>query len=73
MDERTIKEIIMAKLKERVYECKCGAQLKEYVWDSDIHKQKFKCPACSGVLGVNNIKEKKFEMLTAIRTPTKNR
>ena len=63
----------MAKLKERVYECDCGIQLKEYVWDNDLKKEKFKCPGCSGVLGVNNIKEKKFEMLTSIRTPTKNR
>ena len=61
------------KLVPRNYKCKCGAKLKEYVWDSDVHKQKFKCPACSGVLGFNDIKIEKKGSVTSIRTPTKNR
>jgi DNA-directed RNA polymerase subunit RPC12/RpoP len=61
------------KLVPRTYKCNCGATLKEYVWDSDVHKQKFKCPACSGELGLNNIKIEKTGSVTAIRTPTKNR
>lgn len=61
------------KLVPRTYKCKCGATLKEYVWDSDVHKQKFKCPACSGELRFNNIKIEKTGSVTAIRTPTKNR
>jgi hypothetical protein len=61
------------KLVPRNYKCKCGAELKEYVWDSDVHKAKFKCPACSGVLGFNDIKIEKTGSVTSIRTPTKNR
>lgn len=61
------------KLVPRTYRCKCGADLKEYVWDSDVHKAKFKCLACSGALGFHNIKIEKVGSVTAIRTPTKNR
>jgi len=58
------------KLSPRKYKCKCGAELTEYVWDSDLHKKKFKCPTCSGELTL--VKVEKVSA-TAIRTPTKNR
>lgn len=61
------------KLTPRVYKCKCGFELKEYVWDSDVHKQKFKCPSCLKNVGFKNIKIEKVQLLTGIRTPTKNR
>lgn len=63
----------MNKLTQRRYKCKCGHELKEYVWDSDVHSKTFKCPACNATLGFNNIKIDKVGKAAAIRTPTKNR
>jgi hypothetical protein len=60
------------KLTPRTYKCKCGAEIKEYVWDNDIHKAKFKCN-CGATLGFKDIKVEKVGSVTAIRTPTKNR
>ena len=61
------------KLSKRVYHCKCGTKLEEYVWESQLYSSKFKCSSCSGELAYKNIKVKKHEYLTSIRTPTKNR
>jgi len=61
------------KLIPRTYKCKCGAELKEYVWDSELQEKKLECPDCSGVLTFNNIKVEKVGSVIAIRTPTKNR
>ena len=33
-------------LKQRTYECKCGALTKEYVWDNDLDKTKIECSEC---------------------------
>lgn len=56
------------------YTCDCGGpRLKIYVWDSELLKQEFTCPACDKVLNHSNIKEDKKSSLIAIRTPTKNR
>jgi hypothetical protein len=60
------------KLTPRVYRCKCGEEIKEYVWDNDVAKATFKCN-CGTTLGFNDIKIEKVGSVTAIRTPTKNR
>jgi hypothetical protein len=60
------------KLIPRTYKCKCGAEVREYVWDSNVNKQKFKCK-CGATLGFKDIKVDKVGSLTSIRTPTKNR
>ena len=61
------------KFQPRKYKCKCGEELTEYVWDSEIHEKKLECPSCLSVLDFNNIKIDKVSSVTAIRTPTKNR
>jgi len=63
----------MNKLVQRRYKCKCGHELKDYVWDSDVHSKTFQCPDCGDTLGFNNIKVEKVGKSAAIRTPTKNR
>jgi predicted SprT family Zn-dependent metalloprotease len=60
-------------LKERKYKCKCGEEVKEYVWDNDLDKYEFPCTQCSQKVNFSNlVKEKKVEV-QGIRTPTKNR
>ena len=60
-------------LKERKYKCKCGEEVKEYVWDNDLDKYEFPCTKCHKSLKNSDIvKEKKVEV-QGIRTPTKNR
>lgn len=60
------------RLTPRTYKCKCGDEIKEYVWDSDVVRVKFKC-SCGSILGFKDIKIEKVGSVTAIRTPTKNR
>lgn len=60
------------KLTPRTYRCKCGEEIKLYVWDSDIKAYQFPC-TCGATLGFNDIKIEKTGTVTAIRTPTKNR
>ena len=42
-------------LKQRTYECKCGALTKEYVWDNDLDKTKIECSECSKQLTNKNL------------------
>ena len=58
-------------LKQRTYECKCGVQTKEYVWDNELEKTKIKCSDCSKILTNKNLV--KVNQSVSIRTPTKNR
>ena len=60
------------KLILRTYKCKCGDEIKFYVWDSDINWYEFPC-VCGATIGFKNIKVDKIGTVTAIRTPTKNR
>jgi predicted SprT family Zn-dependent metalloprotease len=61
------------KLLPRKYKCKCGKEITEYVWDSEIHDKIITCESCGDNLGFNDIKVDKVGSVTAIRTPTKNR
>ena len=58
-------------LKQRTYECTCGALTKEYVWDNELEKAKVKCNDCSKLLNHKNLV--KVNWAASIRTPTKNR
>lgn len=58
-------------LEPKVYDCKCGARTKYYVWSSELKDMKINCIECSAELGVEDIT--KVEQSAAIRTPTKNR
>ena len=58
---------------KRIYRCKCGACLEEYVWSSEMREKEFECPKCGKSLGFNNIKVDKVVSIVSIRTPTKNR
>lgn len=58
---------------KRIYKCKCGTTLEEYVWSSEIREKEFECEKCGKSLGFNNIKVDKVVSIVSIRTPTKNR
>ncbi len=60
-------------LKQRTYECECGVQTKEYVWDNDLDKTKIKCSDCSKLLTKKNLVTATKNDAVSIRTPTKNR
>ena len=60
-------------LKQRTYECKCGALTKEYLWDNDLDKINIKCSDCSKLLTKNNLVTQTTPDVVSIRTPTKNR
>jgi hypothetical protein len=60
-------------LKQRTYECKCGALTKEYLWDNDLDKTKVKCSDCSKLLTKKNLVTTNKTDAVSIRTPTKNR
>ncbi len=60
-------------LKQRTYECKCGATTKEIVWESDLEKTKVQCSGCSKVLTFKNLVKPNKTEAVSIRTPTKNR
>ena len=60
-------------LKQRTYECKCGALTKEYLWDNDLDKTKVKCSDCSKLLTKQNLVTTNKTDAVSIRTPTKNR
>ena len=60
-------------LKQRTYECKCGALTKEYLWDNDLDKTKVKCSDCSKLLTKKNLVKQTTTDAVSIRTPTKNR
>jgi hypothetical protein len=60
-------------IQKRLYKCKCGTTLEEYVWSSEIREKQFKCTKCGVILGFNNIKIDKVVSIVSIRTPTKNR
>ena len=57
--------------KQRTYQCKCNALIKEYVWDNELEKIKIKCSDCSKILTNKNLV--KVNQAVSIRTPTKNR
>lgn len=59
--------------KQRTYQCKCGALTKEYVWDNELNKKKFKCSECSDKLNHTNLLQNNTIHVVGIRTPTKNR
>lgn len=61
------------KYKQRNYKCSCGAELKEYVWDSDLEKSEFVCTQCESKITAKNLVTETKQQLTAIRTDTKNR
>jgi hypothetical protein len=60
-------------LKQRIYECKCGALTKEYLWDNDLNNTKIKCSDCSKLLTKKNLVTQTTTDAVSIRTPTKNR
>jgi hypothetical protein len=60
-------------LKQRTYECKCGALTKEYLWDNELDKTKVKCSDCSKLLTKKNLVTTNKTDAVSIRTPTKNR
>jgi len=60
-------------LKQRTYECKCGALTKEYLWDNDLDKTNIKCSDCSKLLTKKNLVTQTTPDVVSIRTPTKNR
>jgi predicted SprT family Zn-dependent metalloprotease len=60
-------------VQKRIYKCKCGTTLEEYVWSSEIRQKEFKCTKCKSTLGFNHIKVDKVVSIVSIRTPTKNR
>jgi hypothetical protein len=60
-------------LKQRIYECKCGALTKEYLWDNDLNNTKVKCSDCSKLLTKKNLVTQTTTDAVSIRTPTKNR
>jgi hypothetical protein len=60
-------------LKQRTYQCKCGALTKEYLWDNDLDKTKVKCSDCSKLLTKKNLVTTNKTDAVSIRTPTKNR
>jgi hypothetical protein len=60
-------------LKQRTYECKCGALTKEYLWDNDLDNTKVKCSDCSKLLTKKNLVTQTTTDAVSIRTPTKNR
>jgi hypothetical protein len=60
-------------LKQRTYECKCGALTKEYLWDNDLNNTKVKCSDCSKLLTKKNLVTQTTTDAVSIRTPTKNR
>ena len=60
-------------LKQRTYECKCGALTKEFVWDNELEKAKVKCTDCSKTLTNKNLVSENTNWAASIRTPTKNR
>jgi hypothetical protein len=59
--------------KQRAFECKCGAVIKEYVWENDLENTKVKCNQCSEVLSSKNLLSIGKVQVASIRTPTKNR
>lgn len=60
-------------LKQRTYECKCGALTKEYVWHNELDKTKVKCSECNKTLNIKNLVNQNKTDAVSIRTPTKNR
>ena len=60
-------------IQKRIYKCKCGTTLEEYVWSSEIREKQFKCTKCKSDLGFNQVKVDKVVSIASIRTPTKNR
>jgi hypothetical protein len=60
-------------LKQRTYECKCGALTKEYLWDNELDKTKVKCSDCLKLLTKKNLVTTNKTDAVSIRTPTKNR
>jgi hypothetical protein len=60
-------------LKQRTYQCKCGALTKEYLWDNDLNNTKVKCSDCSKLLTKKNLVTQTTTDAVSIRTPTKNR
>jgi hypothetical protein len=58
---------------KRIYRCKCGTSLEEYVWSSKLAATQFCCVNCGKILGFINIIVKRTAQSAAIRTPTKNR
>ena len=40
-------------IQKRIYKCKCGTTLEEYVWSSEIREKQFKCTKCKSDLGFN--------------------
>jgi hypothetical protein len=60
-------------LKQRTYQCKCGALTKEYLWDNDLDSIKVKCSDCSKLLTKKNLVKQTTTDAVSIRTPTKNR
>ena len=55
------------------YKCKCGANLEEFVWESELHKHTFECTKCNKIVGARSLVVRKVAQSTSIRTPTKNR
>ena len=58
---------------KRIYKCKCGTSLEDYVWSSKLKEHTFECSKCGKVVGYDNLHVNKVVQSAAIRTPTKNR
>jgi len=57
---------------KREYNCKCGAIIEDYVWQSSIKEHTIKCK-CNKEIGYNNLIINNVVKSASIRTPTKNR
>ena len=60
-------------IQKRIYKCKCGTTLEEYVWSSSIKEHTNCCIKCNKAITCDNLVVNKVAQSAAIRTPTKNR
>ena len=60
-------------VQKRIYKCKCGTSIEDYVWSSTLKEHNVKCNKCGKLVGYDNLYVQKVAQSAAIRTPTKNR
>jgi len=58
---------------KRLYKCRCGTINENFVWQSDIKNNSFKCIKCNKPLCFKNLLKVEKVQLPSIRTDTKNR
>jgi hypothetical protein len=60
-------------VQKRIYKCKCGTLIEDYVWSSSINEHTINCSKCNKSITYDNLVVNKVAQSAAIRTPTKNR